>query len=244
MINIIFQRDLKELRQSDAFRILLALFAAVAAAGAAAGSIILGRQAWLGVAAALPLLELIVALVTYYMPLFVLLSFIWTFAGLPLTREKVNGNIESLLATPLTPRIIWIGKCLAIFLPAYAVAVSVTLLVVLALNYIIIIPATGVFVLPLPALLNGLLIIPLLFSGLLSFVVLFTLAGDPDMANSPTFLIGFGLMIGIPLGLVLEIVDPASWPFALWHLAGAVAAWAAVFGLSLRFLAPEKIILS
>ena len=243
MMVIVLQKDLKELRQSDAFRIMLAVCAVITAGGAAAASIILGRQAWLKMAAARPLLELIIALIIYFLPLFVLLSFIWAFASLPLIKEKVNGNIECLLATPLSPQAIWMGKCLAIFLPGYLVAAAATLVVVLAVNLITIVPATGIFVLPLPALLTGILIIPLLFSGLLALIVIITMAGDPDLAIAPSFLVGFGLMIGIPLGMALEIVDPVSWPYALWHLAGATAIWVVVCGLS-RFLKPEKIILS
>lgn len=243
MTLIVFQRDFRELRQSDAFRVMLALYAVITGGGSAAVSIILGRQAWLGAVAARPLLELIMALIVYFLPLFVLISFIWAFANLPVTKEKVNGNITCLLATPLGPRTIWMGKCLAIFLPAYAVAAGATLIVVLAVNISTIVPATGVFILPPPAVLTGFLIIPLLFFGLLSLIILLTLTGDPDLAFAPSFLVGFGLMIGIPLGLALEIVDPASWPYALWHLAGAAAAWAIVFYLT-RLLTPEKIVLS
>src|SRR4030042_843737 len=39
------------------------------------------------------------------------------FTFLPMIREKSRGNIESLLATPLKVKDIWLAKSLAVFLP-------------------------------------------------------------------------------------------------------------------------------
>ena len=189
------------------------------------------------------MLELIIALVAYFLPLSVLLAFIWVSASLPIVREKVNGTIECLLATPLNPGALWMGKCLAIFLPGFGISVIATLLVVLAVNLITINPATGHFVLPAPALLTGLIINPLLFFGLLAFMVLVALASNPDIAIAPSFILGFGLMIGLPLGIALGAINLASWTFALWYLVGTGIAWAVVGYLS-RLLSRENIVLS
>jgi len=242
-MSIVLRRDFRELRQTNAFRVMVIVAGAVTVAAAAGISVALGRQAWLGEEAARPLLELIIALVAYFLPFLILIAFIWAFASLPIVREKVNGNIECLLATPLSPGALWMGKCLAIFLPGLGISAIATLLVVLAVNLITINPATGVFVLPAPALLTGLVINPLLFFGLLAFMLLFALAGNPDIAIAPSFLIGFGLMMGLPLGMALGAVNLASWAFALWYLAGTVVGWAVVGYLS-RLLSREKIVLS
>ena len=242
-ISTVLRRDLRELQQTNAFRILVLTFAVVTVGIAVGASIALGRQEWLGEEAARHMLELIIGLIVYFLPLSVLIAFIWAFASLPITKEKVNGNIESLLATPLSPKAIWMGKSLAIFLPGFIIAVISTLVVVLAVNFTAIIPATGHFSLPAPVLLTGFLFNPLLFFGLLSFIVLFSLANNPDIAIMPSFLLGFGLMVGIPVGLAIGAIDLASWSFALWHLAGAIVIWAVVCYLS-RLLTKEEIVLS
>jgi ABC-2 type transport system permease protein len=242
-MSIILNRDFRELRQSNAFRIIVIVSVLIVIAAATGISIVLGRQEWIGEASAKPGLELIVSLIAYFMPLLILISFIWSFATLPITREKINGNIECLLATPLTPRALWLGKCLAVFLPGYAVSVIAALLVLLAVNLIAIHPAAGCFILPVPALLTGFIINPLLFFGLLAFMVLFAIANNPEIALAPSFILGFGLMMGLPIGLATGTIDVASWAFTLWYLAGTAVVWAIVLYLS-RLLNKENIVLS
>jgi len=222
---------------------MVIISAVITIGGAVGASIALSRQEWLRAEAAKPLLGLIMGLIVYFIPLFVLISFIWAFASLPITKEKVNGNIESLLVTPLSPKAIWMGKGLAIFLPGFIIAVVSTLVVVLAVNFAAIMPATGNFFLPAPVLLTGFLFNPLLFFGLLSFIVLFSLVSNPETAIAPSFLLGFGLMIGVPLGVATGAINLASWSFSLWYLAGAIVIWAVVCYLS-RLLTKENIVLS
>ena len=81
------------------------------------------------------------------------------------------------------------------------------------------------------------------FFGLLAFVVLFSLASDPDMTIAPSFGVGFGLMIGTPIGLETGTIDISSWSLALWYLAGTVVGWAVVLYLS-RLLSRQNIVLS
>ena len=69
------------------------------------------------------------------------------------------------------------------------------------------------------------------------------LAGDPDAALAPMFLLSFGLMIGIPLGLATGVFDLTSWSFALWYLAITVIAIGVVGFLS-RMLRRQNIVLS
>jgi hypothetical protein len=70
-----------------------------------------------------------------------------------------------------------------------------------------------------------------------------SLAGNPDVAIAPSFLIGFGLMIGIPAGLATGTIDITSWSFALWYTAGAIAVWLIVLAL-MRILTRQNIVLS
>lgn len=237
------RRDFNEMRSTAAFRIMLAV-AVVVTVGASLGiSIALRLQSWYGEPEAVPALDLIVGLAVYFIPLFVLLAFIWAFANLPVVKEKANGNIECLLATPLGPKALWMGKGLAIFLPSYVISVVASGIVVLAVNVVAILPGWDMFAGPGAALVNGLIVNPLLFFALLSFVVLFSLADNPEVAIAPSFLIGFGLMIGVPLGLSTGVIDVVSWSFALWYLCATVVAWLIVLYLT-RLLTSQRIVLS
>ena len=242
-ISIVFHRDFKELRQTNAFLIISILFAIITIAASVIIILVLKRYGLPGKETARPVLELAIGLIAYFLPLFVLMTFIWAFANLTIIQEKANGNIESLLATPLSPKEIWIAKSMAIFLPGYTISVISTLIILLAVNFFVIIPATGNFILPAPLLLISFLVNPLLFLALLLFIVLFSLANNPDIAIVPSFLVGFGLMIGIPLGVATGVINLVSWSFTLWCLGGAIIFWVADFSLY-RLLTKENIVLS
>jgi ABC-type transport system involved in multi-copper enzyme maturation permease subunit len=240
---LIIRRDFREIRLTAAFRIVLVMVAAVIVIASAAVSVALRLQSWYGASPAAPFLDLITGLIIYFLPFLILLTFIWAFASLPVTREKVNGNIECLLATPLGPRSLWLGKGLAVFLPAYGISVIATAIALLIINLAAVVPGWGTFSLPGPSLLVGLVINPLLFFALVSFMMLFALSSNPDVAIAPSFLIGFGLMIGLPVGLLTGTIHINSWSFVLCYLAGTLIAWAIVFSL-LGWLTPQKIVLS
>lgn len=242
-VMIVMARDFREICRGNAFRIMLIIITMVTLATAAGIILALQGQAWLAEQRALPILEFSMAVVAYFIPLAVLISFIWVFAGFSVVREKVNGNIECLLATPLNPSAVWMGKCLAIFLPAFILSVIAAMLIVIAANFIVIMPSAGQFMPAAPALLTGLLINGLLFLALLSFIILFSLAGNPDVAIAPSFLVGFGLMIGIPLGLATGFVNLASWSFALWYGVGTALLWLVVLCFT-RLLTRQNIVLS
>jgi hypothetical protein len=91
--------------------------------------------------------------------------------------------------------------------------------------------------------LTSLVINPLLLLGLLLFIVLYSLAKNPDIAIAPSFIVGFGLMMGIPLGVATGVMNLASWSFCLWYLAGTAASWLVVL-FFFRLLTKENIILS
>ena len=240
---IILKRDFRELRQTNTFTIISIVFSVITIAITVSVSIILSRQEWIGQEEAQPILELIISLIAYFLPLTILMTFIWAFSSLPVVKEKVNGNIASLIATTLTPKEIWWGKSLAIFIPGYIISIISTMIVLLAVNLTVIVPATGIFLLPLPLILTSLIFNPLLLFGLLLFIILFSLAYNPDIAITPSFLVGFGLMMGIPLGMALGAIDLASWSFSLRYLAGVIIVWIIVLLLA-RLLTKEKIILS
>jgi len=241
--NLILKRDFTELRKTNAFLIVTIIFAAVTIAAALTISIILKQKEWISHPAARPILEIIISVTAYFLPVFVLISFIWSFASLPLVKEKVSGVITSLLATPLTAGEILLGKSLNIFLPGFVISTISTSIVLLTINFTAIRPATGDIILPIPSLIIGLIINPLLFFGLTLLIVLLSLADNPDIAIAPSFVIGFGLMMGIPLGLATGKIDLVSWSFTMWYLIGVIVFWIVILCF-LPLLTKEKIILS
>jgi ABC-type transport system involved in multi-copper enzyme maturation permease subunit len=243
-ISTIFNRDFRELRKTIAFLIIVIVFAIITITAAVLISILLKRQEWLQIKeAAKSMLELVIGLTAYFFPLFILMTFIWSFGNVPIVREKVNGNIESLLATTLSSKEIFIGKSLAIFLPGFIISTISTIIVLLSVNLIAIRPVTGSFFLPVPMLLTSLIINPLLFLALLLFIVLYSLARNPEIAIAPSFIVGFGLMMGIPLGVATGVINLSSWSFCLWYLAGTAAFWIVVL-FFFRLLTKENIVLS
>ena len=231
------------MRKTRSFLVLCIVSAVITAAAVISLALVLTGVEWLLEEAARPLLMLITGLVTYFLPLFILLAFIWVFSSLPVIKEKTNGNITSLLVTPLSPKEIWIGKSLAIFLPGYVISLISMFIIMLVVNIIMVFHTRGDHLLSVPMLLTGLIVNPLLFFGLLLFIILFSLANSPDIAIAPSFILGFGLMLGIPLGVATGFIDLASWTFFYWYLAGTIIVVIAVFILS-RMLTNEKIVLS
>jgi ABC-type Na+ efflux pump permease subunit len=178
-----------------------------------------------------------------YVPLLVLFICMAIWATDPIAKEKAKGPIESLLATPLTARAVWIGKSLAIFLPAYIIGFIATLIVILVMNLGSILPTTGHFVLPLPEAFTSFLFLPLLMFALISLGVIFSLITNPVIGQTIIVFVGVLLLqvVGQVGGRITWLLS--SWDYALYNLAGAALLGIIAFYLS-RSLSKERIILS
>ncbi|MDD4923225.1 MAG: hypothetical protein PHF74_00100 [Dehalococcoidales bacterium] len=240
---LVIKRDYREMVATTAFRIML-IIAIIITIGVAVGiSVALRLQQWYGLAEAFPVVEFIIGLVLYFITLLILLAFVWGFSGLQITKEKVDGVIECLMATPLGPKTLWIGKCLAVLIPGFIISLAAALIVLLVINLAVVLPGWNTFIFPEQAIVVGFLSNPLLFFAVLAFIVLFSLAGNPDVAIAPSFLVGFGLMIGIPAGLATGTIDMTSWAFVWWYTAGAVIIWIVALFM-MRMLTRQNIVLS
>jgi len=164
------------------------------------------------------------------------------FAFQSMTREKSRGNIESLLATPLKVKDIWIAKSLAVFVPGLVLGEILTFIVLITVNYIYFVPSIGFLFTPWIAV-SSFIAVPLIYLCLSLLVHLIGLTGKPATANVivQVFLpVITTLMINL---VIRHILDAASWPFALANLGVAAAAAIAVIFLQPR-LKKEKIVLS
>ncbi len=164
------------------------------------------------------------------------------FAFQSMAREKSRGNIESLMATPVNVKNIWIAKSLAVFIPGMILGEILTLAALLAVNYIYFVPGIG-FIYSHWIGLNSFLVIPLVYLCLSFLVHLIGLTGKPATGNVvvQVFLpIATTLMINL---MLRNILDGASWPFTLAGLAIAAAIAVIVIILKSR-ITRERIVLS
>jgi ABC-2 type transport system permease protein len=164
------------------------------------------------------------------------------FAFQSMTREKARGNIQALLATPLNPSDIWLGKSLGVFLPGLVFAVVLALAAFLAINYIYFVPDMGFIVTPWMVISN-LVAVPLVYLTLSLLVHMVGLTGKPGTGNviAQIFLpVMTTLMINLA---VRDVPNAGSWLFAVILL--GVAAVISIVVLIIRpKLTAEKIVLS
>ena len=159
-----------------------------------------------------------------------------------LTREKSGGNIQALLATPLAPHDVWLGKSLAIFLPGFVFAVAMTIAALLVLNFIYFVPEIGFLSTPW-MLVSNLIAVPLVYLVLMLLVHEIGLASKPATANVITQIF-LPVMIALMINLVVRgVVNAGSWLFTVALVGLAVAMGVSVLKLRLR-LTVERIILS
>lgn len=187
-------------------------------------------------------LELYLGLIIYSACLMGLGINLNSFAFQSMTREKARGNIESLLATPLRAKEIWLAKSLAVFLPGLVLGVALALVTLVAVNYIYFVPSIGFLVNPWIAV-NSFVAAPLVYLLLSLLVHLVGLTGKPVTGNviAQVFLPVFtSLMINLATH---NVINAASWPFTLANLGAAAAIGAIVILLQPR-LTRERIVLS
>jgi len=165
-----------------------------------------------------------------------------SFAFQSITREKSRGIIESLLATPLKTRDVWIAKSLAVFLPGLILGEILTFIVLVVINYIYFVPSIGFVFNPWIAV-SSFIVAPLIYLCLSLLYHLIGLTGKPAVGNViiQVFLPVFtSLMINLAVRYILDIT---SWSFALANL-GAAALIAVIFIFLRSRLNRERMVLS
>jgi ABC-type transport system involved in multi-copper enzyme maturation permease subunit len=245
---ILLKRDLRELIRTWTFRIVAALFMVLTLVFSIGMGFLFSDMARNAAGAGEAYFRLVFLQVTsngiFALTFLPYVTFLWAFLGSFITREKAEGNLESLLATPLGPWSLLAAKCLVIFLPALVVSLvsvvfsSVLICCIAGLDRLL-----PVLTLPAPLFLTGFILNPLLFLGLTALTAMIGLIRSPDLAVIPTFLIGFGLLSGIPVLEVTGVIDLASWSFFLIYGGVTICLWvaAALAGLGLT---RESIVLS
>jgi ABC-2 type transport system permease protein len=187
-------------------------------------------------------LELYLSLIMYSTCLICLGINLNVFTFQSMTREKSRGNIESLLATPLKVKDIWIAKSLAVFIPGLVLGEVLTLITLVAVNYIYFVPRIGFLFTPWIAI-SSFLAVPLIYLCLSLLAHLIGLTSKPVNGNVivQIFLpVIMTLMINLTIHNVL---NAASWPFTVANLAVAAVIVIIIIFLLSR-LTRERIVLS
>jgi ABC-2 type transport system permease protein len=153
--------------------------------------------------------------------------------------DKAKRTMESLLATPLSLRQVWLGKSLAVALPGVAIAILVSLLIFLAMNLTIAVPNVGGFIVPsaLP-LVTGLVIVPVMAFVVVALVSSLQLIMSNQRLTNLAF-IGIFFVIYFLSFTSLG----SSWDFSLIYLVATIFLAVVTIFLT-RFLTKERVILS
>ncbi len=180
--------------------------------------------------------------VAYALPLMYSIFVCSIFATYSVVLDKTKRNLESLMATPVSIVQIWLGKSLAVTLPAIAIGLVISVLDYMVLSFGFIVPRTHVFLFPdVVAIVSAIIIVPVLVFCVVLIVTNVQLTiTNPRIANIVFTLIFVLLVFTINAigGLGISIGY-----FPLIYLGVIVLCALVALGLS-RSLTKEKVILS
>jgi len=187
-------------------------------------------------------LELYLGLIMYLCCLFGVGVSINVFTVPSMTKEKSRGNIESLLATPLKAKGIWLAKSLAVFLPGLVMGEAFAAIALVAINYIYIVPEIGFLITP-PIALSSFLMVPIMYLCLSLLAHLIGLTGAPQSGNV-VVQVFLPAMVVLAINLSVQTgLGITSWSFTLINL-GIAAVAGIVVALLFPRLTKERMVLS
>ena len=164
------------------------------------------------------------------------------FANYSVVVDKAKHTIESLMATPISIRQIWIGKSLAVTIPSVGIGIVVSLIAYIFLNAAFVVPKTGFFIIPdWQAIVSAFILVPILvFSIVLVVINIQLIISNPRIANLVFTVIFIILIFGVnALGALGVSIN--YFPFI--YLAVIAICLLASLILS-RFLSTERVLLS
>jgi ABC-2 type transport system permease protein len=178
----------------------------------------------------------------YFLPLMYSIVICSIFANYSVVLDKAKRNIESLMATPVSIRQIWMGKSLAVTLPSAAVGIAVSILAYLVMNIAFVIPRTNSFIVPdAIAVVSALIIVPILIFSIVAVVIYIQLIiANPRIAN----FVFTGIFILLIFGINALGGLGVSISFLPLVYLGAAAICAGTSVILARSLTKEKVLLS
>jgi ABC-2 type transport system permease protein len=184
--------------------------------------------------------QAITNVVFYTVPLIIIMLVCSVLASYAVILDKSKRSIESLMATPLSLRQVWIAKDLAVTIPGSIIGVVMSILVIIVINAVAYIPAMGVIVVPdILSLITGIILVPLLTFFVVGIVTCLQLIlSNPRLASfifSILFLVAFLPTVFTQYGLQLN--------YTVIYLIVILVFLCVNYFLS-RFLTKERIVLS
>jgi ABC-type Na+ efflux pump permease subunit len=192
---LVFRKEFRDIIKSKMFLFFIAILCASLIPGflglrSGIANVIEQGGAWGEIK---PMLEYQVGFMLWLISFLVLMLLPFCLGLNSLIQEKAKRVIESLLATPLGVKSLWWGKSLGAFLPGLIVNVLITVIIAAVLNFVMIEPTTGHFVLPPSTLVTCLVILPLLVLPLVLILMLVILTANPQVAT----IVGVLLIVGL-----------------------------------------------
>ena len=163
------------------------------------------------------------------------------FAAYAVIVDKAKRNLESLMVTPISLKQIWMAKTMGVTIPSVAIALGVSLVGYLVINFLLVIPYTHGFIVPdLWVILTDLVLVPILIFFVVALVIYFQLiVSNPRVANlvftAVFLLLFFGSNVITEKGLVVN--------YSLIY-AGLIALCGVLTYILSFSLTKEKVILS
>jgi ABC-type Na+ efflux pump permease subunit len=165
------------------------------------------------------------------------------FTAQTLIREKARGNIQALLATPVSAGNICLGKTLGAFIPGFLLCIPITAIMLLFINLVYLAPTTGFIITPW-MMFSSLIAVPLVF---LSLTLLVNLVGMTGKATTGNIIAQVPLAtIGGLMNYLAQTISGAS--AGSWLFTVILLGIAGIFGILVLIFRPkltaERIILS
>jgi len=177
----------------------------------------------------------------YVLPMMYSIFVCTIFANYSVIMDKARRNIESLMATPVSLNQIWLGKSLAVTLPSVVIGIGVSIIAYIIMNFALVIPQTGRFIVPEAlAIVSTLILVPVLVFVIVTLVTYVQLTiSNPRIANFVFTIIFLILLFGANLLGSLGI----GVNFALIYL-GVIVLCIIISSVFSRSLTKEKVLLS
>jgi ABC-2 type transport system permease protein len=175
------------------------------------------------------------------MPLIYSILICTIFAAYSVIVDKAKHNLESLMVTPISLKQIWIAKSLAVTIPSVGIALGVSAVGYLVMNFMLIMPYTNYFITPgWEVFLNDLIIVPVLIFFIVALVIYLQLViSNPRVAN--LVFIGIFLLLYFGVNIISQLGIEMN--FTLIYLVLIVICSGITLILSLS-LTKERVILS
>ncbi len=121
----------------------------------------------------------------YSLPMMFSIFICTVFANYSVILDKARHNIESLMATPLSVKQVWMGKTLAVMLPSTLIGVAVSIIDYLIIAIAFVMPKVGSFIVPdALAIISALILVPILIFVIVAIVLYVQLViSNPRIAN-------------------------------------------------------------